>query len=193
MTKESSIKLYPLKNFYIVTDIKKHKIIKKKLLEYFSLMPDNKHGKISKTDWKLLDSQKNYKDYFLKKIRPYYDKIAKKIGFKKWGWKIHSIWFQIYNNKTNDTHGWHIHQGCNWSNVYFVHLPNNSLKTQLFDKINNKPIKNIKVKEGQLLTFPANMMHRSPVNNTNDKKIIISFNSDMLIETDKEDLKWLTN
>jgi hypothetical protein len=185
MSKESSIKLYSLKNFYMVTDIKEHKIIKKKLLEYFNLMPDTKQGRVSKTDWKLLDNQKKYKDYFMKKIRPYYNKISKKVGFKKWGWTIYNMWFQIYNNKTNDTHGWHNHQKCNWSNVYFIHLPNNSLKTQLFDKINNKPIKNIKVKEGQLLTFPANIMHRSPVNNTNDKKIIISFNSDMLIETDE--------
>ena len=62
----------------MVTDIKEHKIIKKKLLEYFNLMPDIKQGRVSKTDWKLLDNQKNYKDYFMKKIRPIIIKYQKK-------------------------------------------------------------------------------------------------------------------
>ena len=35
----------------------------------------------------------------------------------------------------------------------------------------------IEVEEGQVLTFPASVIHRSPVNETDGKKMIISFNS----------------
>ena len=34
------------------------------------------------------------------------------------------------------------------------------------------------INEGDLITFPANMIHRSPQNNTNERKSIISFNCD---------------
>ena len=163
----------------MITDIKGHKAFNKKLLNYFSEMPCSNTGKISKTDWKLDIKEKNYVNYFLKKIKPYYNKISKIVGFDKWGWKIHNIWFQIYNK--NDEHKWHNHQYANWSNVYYVKLPNKNMSTELYNRIKNKPIK-INVKEGQLLTFPANVMHRSPVNKTDKQKIIVSFNSDILIE-----------
>ena len=51
-------------------------------------------------------------------------------------------------------------------------------------------MEDIEVKEGQILTFPASVLHRSPVNkieqpkkfwsfkNTVEKKVVISFNSD---------------
>ena len=38
----------------------------------------------------------------------------------------------------------------------------------------------IEVAEGQLLTFPANIIHRSPINTTDKVKTIISFNSNFL-------------
>ena len=41
----------------------------------------------------------------------------------------------------------------------------------------NKIIDNIEVKEGQMLTFPANVIHRSPTNIQDDAKVIIAFNS----------------
>ncbi len=183
-----SFKLYPLKNYYIITDIKEHVSIKKKLLKYFDDLPDKKHEHISKTDWDKKEVVKlqpgdNYKRYMIQKIRPYYDKIAKRLGFKLWGWKIRGMWFQIYNN--NDYHNWHNHMYCNWSNIYYVKLPNKSMVTQLYDSMDKKPMSSIKVKEGQMLTFPANIMHRSPKNDSNDSKIIVSFNSDILIEKGK--------
>ena len=46
--------------------------------------------------------------------------------------------------------------------------------------MNDRVIKNIKVKEGQVLTFPANIIHRSPVNNHDNQKVIISFNSNFM-------------
>ena len=39
----------------------------------------------------------------------------------------------------------------------------------------------IKLREGQLLTFPAHIMHRSPVNKSKERKTVISFNTNILI------------
>ena len=43
--------------------------------------------------------------------------------------------------------------------------------------MNDRVIKNIKVREGQVLTFPGNVIHRSPVNNNYNQKVVISFNT----------------
>ena len=70
----------------MVTDIKEHKTIKKKLLEYFNLMPDTKQGRVSKTDWKLLDNQKKYKDFFynIEKDEVIGNIFCKKSSDSKW-------------------------------------------------------------------------------------------------------------
>ena len=47
----------------------------------------------------------------------------------------------------------------------------------LVDGYNKQIIKPFKVAEGDLLTFPSNIIHRSPINN-GPMKTIISFNSD---------------
>ena len=46
----------------------------------------------------------------------------------------------------------------------------------MYDITENK-IVDIELKEGQLFTFPANILHRSPINISNNVKTIISFNT----------------
>ena len=60
--------------------------------------------------------------------------------------------------------------------MFYIDLPYNEVATQLYDPINKTIIKP-KVKEGDLLTFPANILHRSPKNITDKIKTIISFNT----------------
>ena len=69
-----------------------------------------------------------------------------------------------------------MHPDSNYTNVFYLDLPDEEISTELYDPISNQIIKP-KVKEGDLLTFPANMLHRSPKNLTDKTKTIISFNT----------------
>ena len=175
------MKFFELKSFYIVTDIKEHKQNKSKLLRYIDEMPESMmdppgvEERISKTDWNISSSyERNYTDTFYRMMNPYLSEMAFKLKCRHW--KILNIWYQVYEK--GDTHGWHVHGEVNYTNVYYLSLPNKSIRTQLYDVVNDKIIENIEVKEGQLLTFPASVIHRSPINKVHQKKVIISFNTD---------------
>ena len=174
MSKENDTTFHSLNTFYMITTLDKFSFFNRKLLEYFDKMPNSNFNNVSKTDWGTKD--RPYADYFFNKIKPYYNKLSKKLTSKKWGWQGSNIWFQQYEE--NSDHHWHNHHGCNWSNVYYVELPNRSLTTQLYDILKKKII-NIKLREGQLLTFPAHIMHRSPMNKCKKRKTVISFNTNI--------------
>jgi len=174
------MKLYNLNSFYLVTDIQEHKQNKMKLLSAINSLPHNeiKNNErdefIHKTDWNLdEDVKRDYYDVFFPMIKPYMNKISEKMMCGRWS--IDNYWFQVYG-KTGQ-HTWHLHNKANWANVYFLHLPKNTLATEIYDYTTNTIINDIQVKEGQMLTFPAYMLHRSPKNNSDDLKVIIAFNS----------------
>ena len=182
------MKFFEWKSFYIVTDIKEHKQNKSKLLRYIDEMPESMmdppgvEERISKTDWNISSSyERNYTDTFYRMMNPYLSEMAFKLKCKSW--KILNCWYQVYEK--DDTHGWHTHGKSNYTNVYYLSLPNKSIKTQLYDVVNHKIVENIEVKEGQLLTFPASVIHRSPINKVHQEKVIISFNTDFTEPTIK--------
>jgi hypothetical protein len=155
-----------------ITKIDNHKEINKNLLKLINKIKNPiKHttgSSIFNTDWNLPeDYKRDYLIYFYEIIKPYMNKIADKLHSKKW--IIHNSWFQQYLK--SDSHDWHTHVKSNFANVYFVELPNKCLGTEIFK------YKKLKVKTGDLLTFPAYYFHRSPMNNLNKRKTIISFNS----------------
>lgn len=173
------MKFYNLDSFYIVSDINDYDTKKDKLIqlikdsEYFSCYTDL--DKISSTDWKLSNnSNREYVKFFYDMITPQIKELSTKMKFRKC--IINNTWFQIY--KKYDNHTWHVHNGSNWTNVFYVKLPENKIKTEIYDIKNERIINDIEVKEGQLLTLPAGVLHRSPKNELNEEKIIISFNSD---------------
>ena len=63
----------------------------------------------------------------------------------------------------------------NLASIYYVELPDESLITILKDPETGKEIIP-DVKEGQILTFGADILHRSPRNFTDSRKTVISFN-----------------
>ncbi len=172
------MKFHKLNSFYIVTDVKPHDHLKDILLRYIDEMPEasinDENEDVSKTDWNIPeDYERDYLNCFLNIFKPSLKEMALKLSCTKW--KVHNAWYQVY--KRGDRHGWHAHPGANYSNVYYLSLPNKSISTQLYDPMNKRVIKNIKVREGQVLTFPGNVIHRSPVNNNDDQKVVISFNT----------------
>ena len=154
-----------------ITKTKDSKLENKKLLSLINKIKNpysEKESKICNTDWSLPRSyNRDYLNYFLNFIKPYMDELATKLYSKSW--KIHNCWFQQYS-KLN-YHKWHTHPETNFTNVYFVELPNESLGTEIFN------CEKLKLQEGDLLTFPGYFYHRSPLNKTTKRKTIISFNS----------------
>jgi|TARA_B100000424_G_C22660084_1_gene363216 hypothetical protein len=168
------MKYYNLNYFYVITKVKEHKNVKKNLLKLINDMPSSYISGISKTDWHLSkETPRPYLDYFYKIISPYMNKMAIKMKCKDW--VISNGWFQQYNK--TDEHPWHNHGYSNFSNVYYIELPEKSIKTEFYDIVNNKVINTMKVKEGDMITFPSSLIHRSPKNLSSKRKSIISFNS----------------
>ena len=61
------MRLYDLKSFYIITDIKEHKENKDRLLSLIDSMEESRLDNISKTDWNLpRETKREYKDLFYK-------------------------------------------------------------------------------------------------------------------------------
>ena len=173
-----SMNFYNFNSFYIVTDIKEHQQNKQRLLDLIDIMPlssiVNDMENISKTDWNLpKEQERKYLDEFYKMVIPYMNNMAKKLKCKTWN--IDNGWFQVYD-ETN-THQWHVHEKSNYTNVYYLHLPDDTIKTEVYDVTTGKILNGFEVKEGQILTLPASVIHRSPVNKTNQKKVVIAFNS----------------
>jgi hypothetical protein len=155
-----------------INKIDNYKEINKKLLFLIDKIPNNplkgRNDNISHTDWNLPpELKREYLDYFFEIIEPYMLKISKEFKSKKC--EIDNIWFQQYYK--SDLHRWHTHAKCHFTNVYFVELPCKSLGTEILDQ------EKLDLHEGDLLTFPSYLYHRSPRNLGEKRKTVISFNT----------------
>ena len=168
-------------SFCFINEIKEHKINKKNLLNLIKKIPLNSvkdnSAHINHSDWNLPrdNERRQYLELFYEIVRPYMDTMMKKLHSSEWD--IQNGWFQQY--KTNDKHTWHSHPYTNFSNIYFLEMPEKQMQTQFFDMITEKII-TFNVKEGDLLTFPAFMIHRSDEIKNKKRKTIISFNSNFI-------------
>ena len=155
----------------IKMNVKEHQIYKTKLLNLIDEMPNNSYEWISKSDWDLPKSfTRKYLDLFYKKvIRTSMKKLQD--YYKSDDWNISNGWFQQY--KKNSHQQWHNHEGANFTNVYFLELPDPKFKTKI--KVNNEIIE-YEVEEGDLISFPAHLLHTSEKNG-DGRKTVIAFNS----------------
>jgi cupin superfamily acireductone dioxygenase involved in methionine salvage len=128
--------------------------------------------KVYNTDWNLpKEIKREYADYFYKEIaKDYMNWFLEKYNLTNY--EIHNIWYQQYL-KTN-FHSYHTHSGCNLTNIYFIEAPIKEMITDVID-LDNKKI-NLKCKEGQIISFPAFLLHRSNLI-IQTKKNYYSFNS----------------
>ncbi|MDB4343038.1 2OG-Fe(II) oxygenase family protein [bacterium] len=161
--------LIPSISVNYTVDHNKHKAV---LLDYFSKEP-KRHttngDNISNTDWKDNGNKDRewihyFKDNVFNQIQNHLldDRLATKVT-------IHNIWFQQYEQ--NDYHGWHTHTNTQFTNVYYVELPDVSMKTEILGE------EDIEIREGDILSFPAYMFHRSKENKSTQRKTVISFNT----------------
>tara|TARA_R110000751_G_scaffold6768_1_gene28612 strand:- start:782 stop:1291 length:510 start_codon:yes stop_codon:yes gene_type:complete len=163
-----------LKTEFITLDVPEHFKHKSILLDLINKMPDKSLHHISKTDWSLpTNFERKYLEYFYSNIARNIMDQQKKY-FKAKEWDITNTWFQQYEKSS--FHAYHSHDRSNFTNVYFIELPDPQFKTSI--KIGEKEY-DYEVKEGQIITFPAHLLHCSK-SNGNLRKTVISFNSDFI-------------
>ena len=165
-----------LNSFILKNKVKRHDEVKHKLID---LITNNESdsteydgGFISRTDYHLDENHtRTYLPLFFEIIEPILQEQAKFFLSKEAN--VHHAWFQQYY--MYDKHNWHNHGKSNFASIYYLELPDTNMKTQFFDILDKKIIDNIDIEEGDLITFPAYIIHRSNTN-TLLKKTIISYN-----------------
>ncbi len=165
----------------LVTKFKQHTELKNQLLESIKFGPglslNTDVDSISKTDWNLDSSVvRPYLEIFTPSLVDHLKEAY--LPFNSTGFQIHNFWFQQY--KENSTHDWHVHQAAQYTNIYYLELPNHSLRTQILNPMDHNEIIEIEAEEGDIVTLPASVFHRSPPVKGNLQKTIISFNTSLL-------------
>ena len=173
------------KPLYYITKVRDHHKNKEKIHSMISKIDgryDDGISKISNTDW--LNQQNGivfdwYTYSLSERDRESYVKlIHKKFGKSKS--LIKTIWFNQYDSNSGTEHTIHNHYNDtnrnDLANIYYVELKDKSLRTILKHPKTGKEIV-LRVKEGQILTFDAKIMHKSPPNHTDTRKTVISFNT----------------
>jgi len=177
------INMHRLDSAYAVADFEAHGSIRSRLLELIDESPakpminDTDRLNISKVDW---NESKNFDrpwvEYLLPHLNPHISNVFKEMHFSKF--KINEIWFQQYLGEAS--HGWHTH-GSHFTNVYYLELDEFAPRTVLVNPFTREEFVP-KVREGQTITFPSYVVHKSPHDFFDIRKTIISWNSDIDID-----------
>jgi len=168
----------------IITKMPDHESFKDHLLSLIDEMPhasiDNTNctadDRITKSDWNIPDEfPRKYLNFIGPKITEVMTDSLKILNYS--GLSFTKIWFQQY--VVGDIHNWHVHAGCHFTNVYFVELPDKNFKTEI-QTCDRSKIIDFDAEEGDIITFPSYLYHRSPRYHSTTRKTIISFNADLL-------------
>jgi hypothetical protein len=170
-------------NFPIITKkFAQHNELKPLLLDaidkteqYENLTGPNNN--ITKCDWESgrFDSEREWFKIIKDPLYKHLQSWTNNLGYHDF--VIHEIWFQQY--ATNSQHNWHVH-GANFTNVYYLDLPNGSPNTQWVNPI-TKQVRDFDVSEGDIITFPSWLIHKAPKNYSDNMKTIISWNMDITL------------
>ena len=162
----------------LVNTVKNHEEHKKTLLNLigdFERLHDTKDYTNCSTDFNISqDIERDYLDYFhIHILDDVIVSISKQLGLAPCEWDVPIAWFQRYNQ--SNVHFWHNHAYSQFTNCYFLELPDASHKTEILDINGN--ILEYDAKEGDIITFPAWMKHRSKPHK-GEQKTVIAFNLD---------------
>lgn len=171
------INVLPINCNYCITKIQNHGKVKPRLLDliqqadHTSPFLEKSEVDITRTDWhNCSDAQRPWFKFFAENFYDSIMAVYRRLGYG--GFRLNEIWFQQYGSFSQ--HGWHTH-GSNFTNVYYLELPKDSPKTQLIEPYTKNKFY-LEVEEGDLVTFPSFILHRTGPNVSQDPKSIISFN-----------------
>ena len=162
---------------YIVSKFEHHTDVKEQLLDLISkqdCITENDHGdKISKTDWYTAPGTvREYWKFLFPMLEEHMKDVMLNLQIKEYAFT--NYWFQQYEHL--DTHGWHRHRHCFFSNVYYIELPKDGPSTIFKNPVDGKTILCPEVEEGDIITFPSIFEHCSAPNQSINRKTVISFN-----------------
>lgn len=171
---------YHLDSFYSIERFAKHDDLKYELLklidqaEYTDQVSLHTETNISKTDWNHCRNFKTRKwvSYLWKDLMDHVLEQYQSCGYHYF--TVSELWFQQYYE--NSEHGWHVHAD-NFTNVYYVELPDSTPKTQIISPYDQKTLIELDVKEGDTVFFPSFTMHKAPINKSKERKTIVSWNA----------------
>ena len=174
-----------------VNTVKNHKEHKKTLLnliDNFEQLHEEStkdYDMIHSTDFDISqDEERDYLDYFhIHILDDVMESVSKQLGLAPCEWDVLMAWFQRYNQ--SNVHTWHNHAYTQFTNCYFLELPDASHKTEILDMNGN--ILEYDAKEGDIITFPAWMKHRSKPNE-GEQKTVIAFNLDFSFPWEESNL-----
>ena len=179
------MKKHKLECFYTIKKFRYHTELKSALLnlldtaKYENTVNSQVEVSITKTDWfDCTNFERPWFKFIKESLTTEVLSVYKDIGYG--GLRLNEIWFQQYLQQSE--HGWHVHS-ANFTNVYYVELPEGTSKTQLIEPYSGKLIE-LDVEEGDIVSFPSMVLHRGPPNNSNSRKTIISFNTDVIYSDD---------
>tara|TARA_R100000005_G_C4955675_1_gene174326 strand:- start:477 stop:977 length:501 start_codon:yes stop_codon:yes gene_type:complete len=155
-------------NLIFISKLKDYKDYNKKILSCIDTLNDkglsSSNEQITKTDWNNVNSKKDYFFHINEEVNKHLEKQCAFLGAKEA--EIDKVWYQQYT--ANASHGWHTHEGAHFSNVYFVECK----KGQQTEFKNFE----VAVEEGDLISFPAFLPHRSK-QIVDSRKTVIAFNT----------------
>jgi len=174
-----------------VNTVKNHKEHKKTLLnliDNFEQLHEEStkdYDMIHSTDFDISqDEERDYLDYFhIHILDDVMESVSKQLGLAPCEWNVLKAWFQRYNQ--SHAHAWHNHAYTQFANCYFLELPDASYKTEILD-MNGNTLE-YDAKEGDIVTFPAWMKHRSKPNE-GEQKTVIAFNLDFSFPWEESNL-----
>ena len=172
------MKKIKLTSLSLIDNFTPHSKIKNKLLSLIDQQSSEKiisNDNIKKLDWSQhKDMNRPWVKLILKDLLNHFKKCAKILHYDEI--ELKALWFQQYDK--NGVHNWHSH-GDNYTGVYYVEMNEENPKTELIEPATDKKI-TLNCKEGDLIIFPAFMIHRAPINKSEKRKTIISFNFNFL-------------
>jgi hypothetical protein len=157
-----------------ITKVSNHNLIKKDILDNISRMDRfglvTKGQSLTNTDWFTPTSVERPYIPIVVPVIEHHNKMLEQVIKGKID--IDNIWFQQYDK--GDYHSWHVHGKSVFSNVYYVDLNNQNPKTSF--RILDQEV-DVEVEEGSIVTFPSFIAHCSKINQSDNIKTVISFNS----------------
>ena len=180
--------------------IPKHREINEKMFRYIKSLQKKDQSGIKRSNllgWhsKDFDLKSGQSRFFINSISPQLNSVLTDMGWdiKKQEVKITGMWAVI--NKKNSSNAMHIHSNNYISAAYYVKAPINCgdivfydpkfAATYRYPKISktnklNSNIVSFQPKEGMLVLFPSYLQHSVNVNKTDEERIVISFNINLI-------------
>ena len=174
---------YQVNGSYMVRKMPNHESLKPVMLSMIESAqseskkdPSNNLEQISKYDFSLLDNERPWASLIVEYINGFMATLPDSILHT--GVDMRGIWFQQYEN--GDFHHWHHHAGSNFAGIYYLELPDQNCATEFVEPFNTSIVRRFNVSEGDVVLFPASLIHRSPKNDSNQRKTVIAFNFDFM-------------